>query len=81
MAGESGGTFTMAGMVLKDFGMQVLGKRSEQIGQSIRAKRRSRNDPLSAGLLALKPRKQVGDRSNLPTCQAFAGQIANLFGR
>jgi len=32
MTGESGETFRMEGMVLKDLGMQVLGKRSEYIG-------------------------------------------------
>jgi len=32
MTGESGETFRMEGVVLKDLGMQVLGKRSEYIG-------------------------------------------------
>jgi len=36
---------------------------------------------LAAALLALNsPRKQGGGRSNLVTCQAFAAQIAILFG-
>ncbi|WP_374063609.1 hypothetical protein [Cupriavidus sp. DF5525] len=47
----------------------------------MRAKRRSRNDPLlAAALLALNSqRKQGGGRSNLVICQACAWQIAILF--
>jgi hypothetical protein len=48
----------------------------------MRAKRRSRNDPLlAAALLALNiQRKQGGGPSNLVTCQAFSAQNAILFG-
>ncbi|MBP0625491.1 hypothetical protein [Cupriavidus consociatus] len=46
----------------------------------MRAKRRSKNDPLlAAALLALNSqRKQGGGPSNLVTSQGFAGQIAIL---
>ncbi|UIF87926.1 hypothetical protein KAF44_21645 (plasmid) [Cupriavidus necator] len=48
----------------------------------MRAKRRSRSDPLlAAALLALNiQRKQGGGPSNLVTCQAFSAPIAILFG-
>ncbi|MDF3883036.1 hypothetical protein, partial [Cupriavidus basilensis] len=33
LTGESGGTFRIAGKIVKDLGMQILGKHSEQVGQ------------------------------------------------
>ncbi len=39
-------SFRMAGMVLKDLGMQVWESAANKLGRSMRAKRRSRNDPL-----------------------------------
>lgn len=62
---ESGGKFRMAGMVLKDLGMQVLGKLSEQIVQEYQSQAKMipdwpppclRQKPAQAGRGPIEPR-------------------------
>ncbi|WP_459572934.1 hypothetical protein, partial [Cupriavidus sp. 8B] len=65
MTGESGGTFRMAGMVLKDLGMQVLGKRSEHIGQEHESQAK------------IEKQSSIGRR---PACQYLAFINCGFFG-